>query len=128
VPTDYPYLEREDLLAAFEYGAAAAGGISCHCRLVKFLVDAQLTSRLATFLTAHGHHAVHVEITAAYRPHSRRRGHGLGVVVNRNGEPAVVMMAVEDTESLAATLAILQDQQAMTNLAKADAAVASGET
>jgi uncharacterized protein (DUF433 family) len=23
---DYPYLEREDLLAALEYGAAAAGG------------------------------------------------------------------------------------------------------
>lgn len=26
VLTDYPYLEREDLLAALEYGAAAAGG------------------------------------------------------------------------------------------------------
>lgn len=26
VLADYPYLEREDLLAALEYGAAAAGG------------------------------------------------------------------------------------------------------
>jgi prevent-host-death family protein len=50
------------------------------------------------------------------------------VVVTRNGEPAVVVMAVEDLESLEETLAILQDKQTMADLTAAEAAVKAGET
>lgn len=35
------------------------------------------------------------------------------VVVTKNGEPSVVVVAVEDLESLEETLAILQDEQTM---------------
>lgn len=50
------------------------------------------------------------------------------VVVTRNGEPAVVVMAVEDLESLEETLAILQDQRSMADLAEAEAAIIAGDT
>jgi prevent-host-death family protein len=50
------------------------------------------------------------------------------VVVTRNGEPAVVVMAVDDLESLEETLAILQDGQTMADLAEAEAAVDAGDT
>lgn len=50
------------------------------------------------------------------------------VVVTRNGEPAVVVMAVEDLESLEETLAILQDERTMADLAEAEAAVTAGDT
>jgi antitoxin YefM len=50
------------------------------------------------------------------------------VVVTKNGEPAVVLMAVEDLESLEETLAILRDEATMRDLAQADAEVVSGET
>ena len=49
------------------------------------------------------------------------------VVVTRNGEPAVVVMAVEDLEALEETLAILQDEQTMADLAEAEAAVKVGD-
>lgn len=58
---DYEDLERDDLLAALEFGGP-------HRRLaprgdtpfpVKFLVDAQLTKRLATKLDDLGHDAIH---------------------------------------------------------------------
>jgi antitoxin YefM len=50
------------------------------------------------------------------------------VVVTRNGEPSVVLMAVDDLESLEETLAILRDEAAMRDLAQADAEVAAGDT
>lgn len=50
------------------------------------------------------------------------------VIVTKNGEPSVVVMAVEDLESLEETLAILRDEQTMADLARADADVASGDT
>ena len=48
-------------------------------------------------------------------------------MVTKNGEPAVVVMAVEDLESLEETLAILQDPATMRELAQAEAEVAAGE-
>ena len=53
----YPDLERDDLLAALEFGALTAGGGrgrpgGSARRCVKFLVDAQLPVRLAGFLQA----------------------------------------------------------------------------
>ena len=50
------------------------------------------------------------------------------VVVTRNGEPSVVVVAVEDLESLEETLAILRDEKTMRDLASAEAEVAAGET
>lgn len=50
------------------------------------------------------------------------------VVVTRNGDPTVVMLAVEDLESLEETLAILQDEAARAELATAEREVAAGET
>ena len=50
------------------------------------------------------------------------------VVVTKNGEPSVVVMAVDDLESLEETLAILQDEQAMQDIARAGREVAAGDT
>lgn len=50
------------------------------------------------------------------------------VVVTRNGEPTVVMIAVEDLESLEETLAIVRDERTMRDLAQAEAEVAAGDT
>lgn len=50
------------------------------------------------------------------------------VVVTRNGEPTVVVMAVDDLESLEETLAILRDQSTMRDLAQAESEVAVGDT
>ncbi|MDP9318405.1 MAG: type II toxin-antitoxin system Phd/YefM family antitoxin [Actinomycetota bacterium] len=50
------------------------------------------------------------------------------VIVTKNGEPSVVVVAVEDLESLEETLAILQDEKTMRALAQAEREVAAGET
>ena len=50
------------------------------------------------------------------------------VVVTRNGEPTVVMMAVDDLESLEETLAILREEHTMRDLAQAEAEIAAGDT
>lgn len=50
------------------------------------------------------------------------------VVVTKNGEPAVVVVAVDDLESLEETLAILQDEKTMRDLAQAEREIAAGET
>jgi prevent-host-death family protein len=50
------------------------------------------------------------------------------VVVTKNGEPAVVVVAVEDLESLEETLLILRDERTMQDLAQAEAEVDAGET
>jgi antitoxin YefM len=49
------------------------------------------------------------------------------VTVTRNGEPAVVVMAVDDLESLEETLDILRDEATMRALAQAEQEVASGQ-
>ncbi len=49
------------------------------------------------------------------------------VTITRNGEPVVVVLAVEDYESLVETLALLDDQADRERLAEAEAAVAQGE-
>lgn len=57
---DYPYLEREDILASIQYAALQTG----HPILkigVKFLIDNQLPPALARFIeTDFGHPALHV--------------------------------------------------------------------
>jgi antitoxin YefM len=50
------------------------------------------------------------------------------VVVTKNGEPTVVVMAVDDLESLEETLSILRDEAAMRDLAQAEREVATGDT
>lgn len=50
------------------------------------------------------------------------------VIVTKNGEPAVVVVAVEDLESLEETLAILQDETTMRDLMQAQGEVAVGDT
>jgi antitoxin YefM len=50
------------------------------------------------------------------------------VTVTKNGEPSVVVMAVEDLESLEETLAILSDGETMRELIRAEQEVASGDT
>lgn len=49
------------------------------------------------------------------------------VTVTRNGEPAVIVMAVDDLESLEETLEILRDEATMRELARAEQEVASGQ-
>lgn len=49
------------------------------------------------------------------------------VVITRNGEPAAVLIAPDDLESLEETLAILSDPTAMAEIAEADAAIARGD-
>jgi prevent-host-death family protein len=50
------------------------------------------------------------------------------VTVTRNGVPAVVVVAVEDLESLEETLAILSDEDTMRQLREAEREVAAGDT
>jgi antitoxin YefM len=49
------------------------------------------------------------------------------VYVTRNGRDYVVLMAIEDLESLEATLELLADPEAMARLRDAEAQVAAGE-
>lgn len=50
------------------------------------------------------------------------------VTVTRKGEPAVVVIAVDDLESLEETLDILRDEAVMRGLAQAEREVAAGDT
>jgi prevent-host-death family protein len=50
------------------------------------------------------------------------------VTVTKNGVPTVVVMAVEDLESLEETLAILSDEETMRQLREAERDVAEGNT
>lgn len=50
------------------------------------------------------------------------------VTVTKNGVPTVVVVAVEDLESLEETLAILQDEATMHQLREAEREVAAGDT
>ena len=50
------------------------------------------------------------------------------VTVTRNGVPTVVVVAVEDLESLEETLAILRDEDTMRQLRQAEREVAAGDT
>ena len=50
------------------------------------------------------------------------------VTVTKNGEPVVVVMAVDDLESLEETLDILRDEAVMRELAQAERDVATGDT
>ncbi len=50
------------------------------------------------------------------------------VTVTKNGVPTVVVVAVEDLESLEETLAILQEEDTMRQLREAEREVAAGET
>lgn len=49
------------------------------------------------------------------------------VVITRNGEPAAVLIAPEDLESLEETIALLSDPKAMAELHEAQAAIARGD-
>jgi antitoxin YefM len=50
------------------------------------------------------------------------------VHITRNGREYVVLMSAEDLESIEATLELLSDPQAVSEIREADAAVAAGET
>ena len=50
------------------------------------------------------------------------------VTVTRNGVPTVVVVAVEDLESLEETLAVLQEEDTMRQLRQAEREVAAGDT
>ena len=50
------------------------------------------------------------------------------VTVTKNGEPVVVVMAVDDLESLEETLDILRDEADLRELAQAERDVARGDT
>lgn len=49
------------------------------------------------------------------------------VVITRNGEPAAVLIAPEDLESLEETIALLSDPEAMAELHEAQTAIARGD-
>jgi antitoxin YefM len=49
------------------------------------------------------------------------------VVVTRNGRPAAVLISPDDLDSLEETLELLSDAEAVRDLVKAEAAVASGD-
>ena len=49
------------------------------------------------------------------------------LVITRNGEPAAVLISVDDLASLEETIAILSDPEAMAEIAEAQAAVAAGD-
>jgi antitoxin YefM len=53
------------------------------------------------------------------------REHGR-VVITKHGRPAVVMLSLEDLESLEETLAVLSDPELVAAIAEADAEVAAG--
>ena len=60
VLADHPDLLRDDVLAALEIGARAAGRrVGPAVGRVKFLIDGQLPARLAESLNQAGHDAVH---------------------------------------------------------------------
>jgi len=50
------------------------------------------------------------------------------VTVTKNGKPVVVVMAVDDLESLEETLDILRDEAVMRELAQAERDIATGDT
>ena len=50
------------------------------------------------------------------------------VTVTRNGQPTVVVMAVDDLETLEETLDILRDEAVMRDLTQAEREVAAGDT
>ena len=50
------------------------------------------------------------------------------VTITRHGRPAVVMLSIDDLESLQATLALLQDLHHAEEVAEADADIAAGRT
>lgn len=50
------------------------------------------------------------------------------VTITRHGRPAVVMLSIDDLESLQATLALLQDPHHAEEVAEADADIAAGHT
>jgi antitoxin YefM len=50
------------------------------------------------------------------------------VTVTRNGREAIVLLSVEDLESIEATLELLADPAAQRRVAQAEADIASGET
>ncbi len=50
------------------------------------------------------------------------------VTGTRNGVPTVVVVAVEDLESLEETLAVLSDEETMRQLREAEREVAAGDT
>jgi antitoxin YefM len=49
------------------------------------------------------------------------------VIITRNGEPAAVLMAADDLESLEETIAVLSDPEAMAELGEAKAAMLRGD-
>ena len=49
------------------------------------------------------------------------------VVVTRNGQPAVVMISLDDLESMEETISVLVDNDAVRALAAAESAVAAGD-
>lgn len=57
----------------------------------------------------------------------RVRDHHERVTVTVHGQPAAVLIAVEDLEALQETLAILADPETMRRLAESDAELACGE-
>ena len=57
----------------------------------------------------------------------RVSAHHERVVITRNGSPAAVMMSPDDLESLEETLAVLNDREAVAELADAYRAYAEGD-
>jgi prevent-host-death family protein len=49
------------------------------------------------------------------------------VIITRNGEPAAVLIAADDLESLEETVAVLSDPDAMAELGEAKAAMLRGD-
>lgn len=50
------------------------------------------------------------------------------VTITKNGRPAVVLLAVEDLESLEETLAILSNRSLMAAIAEGEAAISRGDS
>jgi antitoxin YefM len=59
-------------------------------------------------------------VTSVHDTHDR-------VTITRNGEPAAVLIAPDDLESLEETISILSDPQAMADIRESDAAIAAGD-
>ena len=57
----------------------------------------------------------------------RVSAHHERVVITRNGSPAAVMMSPDDLESLEETLAVLNDREAVAELAEAYRSYAEGD-
>ena len=57
----------------------------------------------------------------------RVSAHHERVVITRNGSPAAVMMSPDDLESLEETLAVLNDREAVAELAEAYRSYAAGD-